>query len=171
MTPRALPAILDVEASGFGRGSYPIEVGFVLGSGLSFCTLVRPQPDWTHWDEAAAQVHGLSRELLQRHGRPVPEVARLLNQHLAGQTVYCDGWAHDYPWIATLYDAAGARPAFTLGHVRTLLDEDAAARWDEACAEIRRKLHLQRHRASTDARVIQLALGRLGGAGRVTLAR
>ena len=24
-----MPAILDIEASGFGRGSYPIEIGFV----------------------------------------------------------------------------------------------------------------------------------------------
>ena len=25
-----LPCVIDVEASGFGRGSYPIEIGFVL---------------------------------------------------------------------------------------------------------------------------------------------
>lgn len=41
-----LPTILDIEASGFGRGSYPIEVGFVAGDGTLFCGLVRPEPDW-----------------------------------------------------------------------------------------------------------------------------
>jgi len=29
LIPPQAPAVLDVEASGFGRGSYPIEVGFV----------------------------------------------------------------------------------------------------------------------------------------------
>ena len=28
-----LPPIIDVEASGFGRGSFPIEVGFVMADG------------------------------------------------------------------------------------------------------------------------------------------
>jgi len=32
------------------------------------------------------------------------EVARMLNADLAGQTVYCDGWAHDFPWLALLFD-------------------------------------------------------------------
>ena len=31
--PEEAPAVLDIEASGFGRGSYPIEVGFVLANG------------------------------------------------------------------------------------------------------------------------------------------
>ena len=41
--PRAFepPAVLDIEASGFGVGSYPIEVGFVLPDGQSYCSLLR----------------------------------------------------------------------------------------------------------------------------------
>ncbi|MFO1249856.1 MAG: hypothetical protein U1E77_01625 [Inhella sp.] len=39
-----LPAFIDIEASGFGRGSYPIEVGFVDRDGQLFCTLVQPRP-------------------------------------------------------------------------------------------------------------------------------
>ena len=51
-----VPACLDMEASGFGRHSYPIEVGFVLGDGQSWCTLIRPAADWTHWDPAAERL-------------------------------------------------------------------------------------------------------------------
>ena len=51
------PSIMDIEASGFGRSSYPIEVGYVLGDGSSFCTLIRPLPSWTHWDASAESVH------------------------------------------------------------------------------------------------------------------
>lgn len=46
--PEATPAVLDVEASGFGRYSYPIEVGYALPDGRVFCTLIRPEPHWTH---------------------------------------------------------------------------------------------------------------------------
>lgn len=158
-----LPCIIDVEASGFGRGSYPIEVGFVLPDGAAVCTLVRPAAGWTHWDGSAERLHGLSRELLQQHGRPAVEVARLLNQHLAGATIYCDSWAHDYAWLAVLFEEAGLQPAFKLRHLRELLDESAAAQWDQACAEARERLQITRHRASSDARVLQLALGQVTG--------
>ena len=35
-----LPTILDIEASGFGPGSYPIEIGFVTGAGKAWCSLI-----------------------------------------------------------------------------------------------------------------------------------
>lgn len=158
MTP---PAILDVEASGFGRGSYPIEVGFVAPDGHLFCSLIKPLPDWQHWDEAAQALHGISRELLHQHGRTAEWVAAEINRRLAGQTVYCDAWAHDYPWLARLFDVAGMVPRFKLADLRSLLSEDESARWHETLAEVRDELRLQRHRASTDAKVLQLTLMRV----------
>lgn len=152
-----LPCVIDIEASGFGRGSYPIEVGFVLPDGRTGCTLIRPPQEWTHWDGRAQRLHGLSRELLLRHGKSAVEVADLLNAQLAGRNVYCDNWAHDHAWLARLYQSAEASPAFRLRHVRELLDEDQAARWDEACAAARAALRAMRHRASNDARVLQRA--------------
>lgn len=153
----ALPCVIDVEASGFGRGSYPIEVGFVLSDGRAACTLIRPPEEWTHWDSRAQRLHGLSRELLLRHGKPATVVTDLLNEQLAGRNVYCDNWAHDQAWLARLYQLAAASPAFRLRHVRELLDEGQAARWDEACATARAGLRAMRHRASNDARVLQRA--------------
>ncbi|GAA0740296.1 hypothetical protein LRH25_24755 [Ideonella azotifigens] len=156
-----LPCVIDVEASGFGRGSYPIEVGFVLPDGESVCTLVQPAPHWQHWDGAAEHLHGITRDVLARHGKPPREVAELLNSRLRGATIYCDSWAHDYAWLAILFDEAGLTPSFKLRHLHELLDDQAAAHWDGACAEVRNSLQLQRHRASTDARVLQLALARV----------
>ena len=80
----ALPCVLDIEASGFGRGSYPIEIGFVLPDGTAYCTLIVPDEGWTHWDGDAERVHGISRSLLQRHGRSAHEVAVELN-HRSGR--------------------------------------------------------------------------------------
>ena len=161
------PAVLDIEASGFGRGSYPIEIGFVLSSGQAWCSLLRPEPDWAHWDERAAEVHGIRRELLQQHGRSPVDVCNALDSHLGGQTVYSDGWAHDYTWLNRLYDAVGRMPSFRLENLRALLDDDEAAQWHEVKAEVVRRLDIRRHRASADARVLQETLAAVRGRQRV----
>lgn len=150
-----LPGILDIEASGFGRGSYPIEIGFVTAAGQAWCSLVRPENDWQHWDPDAAQVHGITREHLLRHGRSPHDIAATLNTRLAGQTLYSDAWAHDYAWLARLYEAAGCHPRFKLDSLRTLLTEDQLGQWHDAKQHVAQRLGLRRHRASADARVLQ----------------
>ncbi len=155
---RVMPCTLDIEASGFGPGSYPIEIGFVRDDGHSWCTLVRPQPHWTHWDTEAAGLHGITRGALLSHGRPADLVARTLNEALAGETVYCDGWAHDYPWLAMLFDAAEQVPAFRLEAAARLVSGDALGRLDDERRRARAALGVARHRASTDARVLREAL-------------
>ena len=158
------PCVLDIEASGFGRHSYPIEVGYVLPDGRARCTLIRPPGHWTHWDPGAEQVHHISRDTLLRHGRPTGEVARMLNDDLAGRTVYCDAWAHDYPWLAALFDEAGLSPDFRLESVRSLLDDAHLVQLPELQRQALLELGLTRHRASADARALQLAIERAAGA-------
>ncbi len=149
------PAFLDIEASGFGRDSYPIEIGFVLSDGEAWCSLVRPEPGWTHWDPAAQALHGITRELALRHGRPVVDVASELNRRLRGQTVYSDGWAHDYAWLALLFEAAGRTPAFRLDHLRNAIGEADAMAWQPTREQVLHQRPVARHRASSDARVLQ----------------
>jgi hypothetical protein len=156
-----LPPFLDVEASGFGRDSYPIEVGCVLGDGSSYCSLIRPQPHWTHWDPGAERVHHIRRESLQEHGRDVREVAGTLNERLRGQTVYSDGWAHDYPWLAALYEEAEMVPSFKLDSLRSLLTEHEAREWQATRLLMSRDMVGERHRASADARLLQSTLRQL----------
>lgn len=155
------PCVIDIEASGFGRHSYPIEVGYVLPDGRARCMLVLPAPGWTHWDESAAQVHGITREALLAHGRPVQDVARLLNEDLGGLTVYCDGWAHDYAWLAALFEAAEATPRFRLESVNRLLRDTQLGELDDARRGALQDMGLTRHRASNDARALQMALSRV----------
>lgn len=158
---RPPPCVIDVEASGFGRASYPIEVGYVLPDGRARCTLVRPEDHWTHWDTSAEQTHRIDRDTLLAKGRPAGEVAQMLNDDLAGLTVYCDGWAHDYTWLGALFEAAGMRPRFKLETVARLLDEQSLARLPDAQHAALAELGLARHRASSDARALQMALSRL----------
>jgi hypothetical protein len=167
-TPFLLPTVLDVEASGFGRNSYPIEVGFVLPDGHTFCTLIRPLDHWTHWDEQAAHTHHIPRPLLFERGQDVQAVAQRLNADLRGQTVYSDGWANDYSWIGALFDAADMTPAFRLENLRKLLSEAEAEQWHMVKAQISAERGAQRHRASSDARLLQLTFQRLRSAALTT---
>nr|WP_295130833.1 hypothetical protein [uncultured Roseateles sp.] len=164
-----VPAILDIEASGFGRGSYPIEVGIVDSAGAMFCSLIQPEPEWQHWDASAEAIHGISRATLCRYGKPPLWVAQQINSHLRGQVVYCDAWAHDYPWLARLFDVVDLVPQFKLADLRCLLSEAEARHWHAVLSQVRLEQALQRHRASSDARILQLTLQKLrqnlGGAG------
>lgn len=153
--------VLDIEASGFGAGSWPIEVGFVRGDGSSYCSLLRPPPHWVHWDTCAQAVHGIALDTLLAHGRPVAAVAQRLNADLAGLTVYCDGWAHDFPWLMRIFDEADLVPNFKLETVNVLLSETLLARLPEARRNAQVALGLSRHRASGDARALQWALQQL----------
>lgn len=155
MPPRTPPSILDIEASGFGLDSYPIEVGVILGDGRKYCSLVRPEPDWTHWDPQAQAMHGISRETLLAHGRPVQEVATALNDLLRGRTVFSDGWVVDRPWLDRLYAAAGTRCAFTLSALEMILSEEQMQHWSTVKQRLLAEQRTQRHRASHDAAIIQ----------------
>ncbi len=162
--PDTLPPIIDVEASGFGSASYPIEVGLVLPDGTSYCTLIRPEANWTHWDESAEKVHQVSRETLLKTGRSASEAARDVNAHLRGMTVYCDSWYHDFTWLSRLFDAAECAQAFRLEDIRTLLNEAQAEHWYATRMQVQADLCLPRHRASNDARILQATLGRVRAA-------
>ena len=150
-----IPAIMDFEASGLGRGSYPIEVGYVLGDGRSACFLIRPEPEWVGWSEEAQQLHGIDRDLLMRKGHPVQQVAYWLNHQLAGETLYTDAWGSDLTWLSLLFDAADRVPRFRLQSLRVLLCEGQEKLWHETHATISRELAIKRHRASGDARLLQ----------------
>ncbi len=162
--PVSLPPIIDVEASGFGATSYPIEVGLVLPDGSSYCTLIRPEARWTHWDESAEQVHQVSRDTLLKKGRTAAEAAREVNARLLGMTVYCDSWYHDFTWLSRLFDAAECAQAFRLEDIRTLLNEAQAEHWYATRLQVQADLCLPRHRASNDARILQATLGRVQAA-------
>ena len=152
------PIIIDVEASGFGRGSYPIEVGVALEDGSTRCFLIRPDPDWIHWDSTAESMHGLSRELLIKHGLPPRVVAERLNELLLYKQVYSDAWGHDQSWLSLLFEAAGLPRRFRVESLRCLLEEDHLDYWCTEKAAALHSLENIRHRASNDALVLQRSL-------------
>ncbi|MES2073483.1 MAG: hypothetical protein V4488_24225 [Pseudomonadota bacterium] len=151
-----VPIIIDFEASGFGVGSYPIEVGFSGRHGEGWCTLIRPELDWQHWDIDAAKVHHIPREILVERGRSPVFVAEQLNFFLNGNTVYTDGWAQDYVWMARLFEAAQSTPRFRLEDLRQVISPQQETSWHQTKSQVLNELRVARHRASSDARILQL---------------
>jgi hypothetical protein len=150
------PVILDIEASGFGRGSYPIEVGIVLPSGNVHSFLIKPLEDWTHWNEDAEKIHGISRELIKAEGLSLIEVATSLNELLEGYPVYSDGWGFDSTWLSLLYYEAGKKQSFKLDALARIISEEQMVLWDQVKFELREEMKLEHHRAGPDALLLQM---------------
>lgn len=150
-----VPHIIDIEASGFGCDSYPIEVGVILADGARYCSLIRPAVDWTHWGREAEAVHGIKRSILESEGCRVETVAFELNAFLAGKTVYSDGWVVDKPWLIRLFEKARIDMQFTISSLESILKEQQIQYWDQTKANLENQHKIIRHRASNDAWLIQ----------------
>lgn len=155
MSDTALPIIIDVEASGFGRGSYPIEVGIALPNGDLHAWLLKPLPEWTHWQDSAEGVHGISRDRLERDGLAPRVVAKTLNNLLQGKTIYTDGWGVDRPWLALLFHEVGLHQLFRLESIYSLLTQEQMERWTATRERVVASHDLVPHRAGSDALIVQ----------------
>ena len=150
-------ATLDIEASDIHPESYPIEVGILMPNGDSYCSLIKPPADWLHWSAEAEAIHGISREELIENGRPVDEVAYTLNGFLKNKTIYSDCWVLDHPWMIRLFQAASLEPAFIVSDIMYRLSEDEYDELGVIKRSIESQLNIERHRATNDARILQLA--------------
>lgn len=150
-----IPIILDIEASGFGSGSYPIEIGVAMPDGELHVWLIKPMEDWTHWQESAEKVHGIPREQLLAEGRCPRQVADELNELLEGKTVYSDGWGVDRTWLALMFYESHVLQGFKLDSIYGLLTEPELDHWGEQRDDVLRITGMVPHRAGTDALIIQ----------------
>lgn len=149
------PTIIDIEASGFGSRSYPIEIGVVKTNGDRYCALIEPQPEWDHWSESAQAVHGISRKLIENRGRKPRDICLELNEFLGEITAYSDAWTHDSPWLNRLFFAARINPSFHLSPIEMIATEAQLLVWDKTKKQLEKRLDIKRHRASGDAYLIQ----------------
>lgn len=150
-----IPTIIDIEASGFGSRSYPIEIGVVKANGDRYCALIEPAPEWDHWSDSAQQIHGISRCLIESRGRKPRDICLELNQFLGEITTYSDAWTHDSPWLNRLFFAARINPSFHLSPIEIIATEAQLLLWDRTKKQLEKRLDIKRHRASGDAYLIQ----------------
>ena len=149
------PSVIDFEASGFGAESYPVEVGIITSTGERYCSMIRPHEKWRFWDNNAEAMHGISRELLEKKGRPIVEVCHELNAFANNSVLYSDAWVHDKPWLIKLFEYGAVEVEFTLSPIESIVTEQQLEIWDEVKQQITHKLDFIRHRASNDALIIQ----------------
>lgn len=118
-------------ASGLGSYSYPIEVGWSEPDGTTHAVIIRPQPDWTLWDQDFVDPQHVTYADLVKYGRPPRRIAEKMNADLDGQLLFTDGGLHDRYWLDRLYEAAGLTPSFTLCQFRYLLVRVGCTTWGQ----------------------------------------
>lgn len=152
-------AFLDVEASGLGSGSYPIELGWAIPWSASGGVLIRPALDWTYWNPASERLfHRISRQHLEQHDVPPAQALAQIIKAVQGHQVYSADPDFDVHWLGLLARAAWETTPFEIGDAQKLFRAAAAQRHrnlDAITIEAeRRRPHI--HRAQADAE--QLAL-------------
>lgn len=150
-----LPNVIDIEASGFGADSYPIEIGVITSDGRRFCRLIKPLTSWVHWDDSAQELHGISRENLDKFGVEPVRACAQLNAFLQNTTAYSDGWSVDSSWINRLFDEAGISMSFHISPLELILSENQMNMWHKVKQGLIQRDDVARHRASNDAKLVQ----------------
>lgn len=141
--------IIDIEASGLGDESYPIEIAWCAVNGDDvFSALINPDSagDWDYWDEhAEMDIHGISRDECCEKGENLVTIGRQLEAFLAENVVFSDAAYQDQQWINRLLEAVGkVSPA-------KLLDIEQSVPIDRRAELSRRLSELSRpHRAEAD---------------------
>jgi hypothetical protein len=151
--------IIDFEASGLSKQSYPIEVGLTNGSD-DYQALIKPMDHWQYWSEEAEAVHRITRIQLESDGLNPAHVAHILNHKLSEQTVYCDSVQWDGFWCNVLFSDNGIHQRFEVRDIQEFI-KDSDDRL-EAFLAARNKLEntddYTIHRALDDAKIIWKAL-------------
>jgi hypothetical protein len=151
---------MDIEASGLGTGSWPVEIGWALpfGPKRNGAVLIRPVPEWTHWSSVAeTHFHKISRQTLDREGMAPGEALARVEEALYGCEIYVEDPAEDRTWFSRLVAAAGRETALRLHDAHGLFEAQALRRRHNL-TDIRREVSVRfphSHRAGADA--LQLA--------------
>lgn len=145
--------IIDIEASGLGSQSYPVEIAWASAPHYEVTShLIRPLPGWlaveSAWDRKAEKLHGLSRELLLEEGRCVYEVSEFILASFVGADLYSDSPEFDEHWLNMIIKHK--KTSFSVRDIEDIIPRtiDAATRRKTKLAAFRGSC--SRHRAGTD---------------------
>jgi len=159
--------IIDFEASGLESDSYPIQAAWNIGDEVH-SHYINPKfvPEWQGWSVISEGVHNIPRSYLYEHGEHPADVAKAMNESLAGLTVCSDAVPFDRNWCQRLFDASPYEMEFTFSDFWTKVAEFAPSgirdvgsygmtEWTIYLLKEARKntAHLQEHLADNDVRI------------------
>ena len=115
------PIFLDFEASSLHRGSFPIEIGWVLASGDGESHLIRPAPEWllptptSNWSPNSERIHGIALASLLAGGMDhwvvATKAAKVFDE--PGAMLVADS-GFDGMWLNRLMRAADVPTSFSV---------------------------------------------------------
>lgn len=154
--------VIDFEASSLAHNSYPIQVA-VCNANDSYSAYLRPQDNWTDWNQSSQDIHNIPRQLLFDVGKPVQQVAEELDAFIGKEIAYCDGGIYDIHWANTLYEAAGMTKSWYYGDVvqYALQGQNRSVQmatgmtWFDFKNHVAEKLELKQHDALNDVKIIR----------------
>lgn len=151
--------IIDFEASGLSKQSYPIEVGLTNGSD-EYQALIKPMAHWQYWSDEAEAVHTLSKSQLESDGLNPAHVAHALNNKLSGQPVYCDSVQWDGFWCNVLFADNSIHQRFEVLDIQDLIkqSDDRLETFLATRSRLENADEYTLHRALDDAKIIWQAL-------------
>ena len=147
---------MDLEASGLGAESYPIEVAWKCpATGLSDNFFINPDSisHWRYWDEFAEELHGLDRERLVKEGISAEVACQRLNEALKGKTLISDALEFDSFWMRRLFNAVGVSSEFTMAGLDAILSAERLIQYRFIA-----RSQFRRHRAMQDVDDLILAV-------------
>lgn len=118
---------IDLEASGLGAQSYPIEVAWkndLTGEQDSFLIDPDTAEGWLYWDEYAEEMHGIEREELNKQGLDIISACKRLNEKLKDKTLISDAVEFDLFWLTRLFEATGIKPMFEMAGLDRILSSE-----------------------------------------------
>ncbi|EAR61518.1 hypothetical protein [Neptuniibacter caesariensis] len=139
---------IDLEASGLGSQSYPIEVAWIndeTGEKDSFLINPDTAENWQYWDDHAEEMHGIDRGDLVKKGLDIKQACKRLNEKLKGKTLISDAFEFDWFWVSRLFDATGMTPSFKMAGLERVLSKEQVIQFGFLA-----KAQFRRHRALQD---------------------
>jgi hypothetical protein len=139
---------IDLEASGLGAESYPIEVAWVnddTGEHDSFLINPETAPGWHYWDDYAEEIHGIERGVLVSKGLDIVNACKRMNKMLKGKTLISDAFEFDLFWLSRLFEATGIKPNFRMAGLDRILSKEQRIQFSFLA-----KAQFRKHRALQD---------------------
>ncbi|MDF1763709.1 MAG: hypothetical protein P1U57_09890 [Oleibacter sp.] len=124
------PHFFAIDASSYEDNAHPIALAWSMKDGAIKTTLIQPEDDWTEWDFALQDMHGINQETLFQMGETVWSVIRELENDLQSPLLHCDDDVRSDALLEKLYEACGRDVSLeTQHHLEEAPKEFVPSQW------------------------------------------